>query len=66
MLFRSVPNATHDELYLLPASKTAIDEGELKVDEKMNSRQIARQFEKFLDVKKTSRVLLNRFVAQVA
>ena len=64
--FAIVPNAAHDDLYLLPASKTAISEGELKVDENMNSRQIAKQFEKFLDVKKTSRVLLNRFVAQIA
>jgi hypothetical protein len=64
--FAVVPNAAHDDLYLLPTTKTAIDDGELKVDENMSSRQIAKQFEKFLDVKKTSRVLLNRFVAQIA
>ena len=64
--FAVVPNAAHDDLYLLPASKTAINDGALKVDENMTSKQIAKQFEKFLDVKKTSRVLLNRFVAQVA
>jgi hypothetical protein len=64
--FVVLTNTAHDELYLLPTTKTGIDDGELKVDENMNSRQIAKQFERFLDVKKTSRVLLNRFVAQVA
>ena len=57
---------SRDELYLLPASKMETDEGELKVSTDMNSKQIAKQFTKFLDVKKTSRLLLNRFVSLVA
>jgi hypothetical protein len=64
--FALVAETGRDELYLLPATKLVTDEGELKVDTKMNSKQIARQFTKFLDVKKTSRLLLNRFVALVA
>jgi len=32
----------------------------------MNSRQIAKQFTKFLDVQKTSRVLLSRFIKLIA
>jgi hypothetical protein len=64
--FALVLNTGRDELYLLPATKLVTDEGELKVDTKMNSKQIAKQFTKFLDVKKTSRLLLSRFVALVA
>ena len=64
--FSMLKNAGRDELYLLPASKMETDEGELKVSTDMNSKQIAKQFTKFLDVKKTSRLLLNRFVSLVA
>ena len=59
-------NAGRDELYLLPASKQKIEEGELKVDTEMNARAIARNFGKFLNVKKSSRVVLNRFVSLIA
>lgn len=64
--FALVTETGRDELYLLPATKLVTDEGELKVDTKMNSKQIAKEFTKFLDVKKTSRLLLNRFVSLVA
>ena len=64
--FALVANTGRDELYLLPASKLVTDEGELIVTTNMNSKQIAKQFTKFLDVKKTSRLLLNRFVALIA
>jgi hypothetical protein len=64
--FALVANTGRDELYLLPASKLVTDEGELTVTINMNSKQIAKQFTKFLDVKKTSRLLLNRFVALIA
>ena len=64
--FALVFGTGRDELYLLPATKLITDEGELKVDTKMNSKQIARQFTKFLDVKKTSRLLLSRFVSLIA
>lgn len=55
-----------DELYLLPASKQKIEEGELKVAADMNAKTIAKQFGKFLGVKKSSRVVLSRFVGLVA
>jgi len=64
--FSMLSNAGRDELYLLPASKMETDEGKLTVSTDMNSKQIAKQFTKFLDVKKTSRLLLNRFVSLVA
>jgi hypothetical protein len=64
--FALVFGTGRDELYLLPATKLVTDEGELKVDTKMNSKQIAKQFTKFLDVKKTSRLLLSRFVSLIA
>ena len=64
--FALVTNTGRDELYLLPATKLVTDDGALNVTTNMNSKQIAKQFTKFLDVKKTSRLLLNRFVARIA
>lgn len=64
--FALLTKAGRDEMYLLPASKQKINDGELVVGTDMNSRQIAKQFTKFMDVKKTSRVLLNRFVSVIA
>lgn len=56
----------HTEMFLLP-NNLKVDEGSL--DEAMGeltSNQIAKKFGKYLGAKKTSRVLLNRFVAAVA
>jgi len=64
--FAFLENAGRDEMYLLPSNKQAITDGELVVGSDMNSRQLARQLTKFMDVKKTSRVLLSRFVSVVA
>jgi hypothetical protein len=64
--FASVKNTGRDELFLIPQSSTKIQEGELDVSANANARSIARNFGKFLNVKKTSRVLLNRFVGLVA
>jgi hypothetical protein len=61
-----VPNTGRDELYLLPASKQKIEEGELQVQGDMSAKAIASKFAKYLDVKKSSRVVLNRFVSIVA
>ena len=56
----------HDELFLLP-NTIKVDDTELEEDmSKLTSNQIARKFGKYLGAKKTSRVLLNRFVAAVA
>lgn len=61
-----INNTGRDELYLLSASKQKIEEGSLEIKETMNAKAIARQFGKFLNVKKTSRVVLSRFVGLVA
>jgi hypothetical protein len=64
--FALITNAGRDEMYLLPASKQRIEEGELEVSTAMNSKQIAREFGKYLNVKKSSRVVLSRFVTLIA
>jgi hypothetical protein len=64
--FASVKNTGRDELFLIPQSSTKIQEGEMDVKADANAKAIAKNFSKFLNVKKTSRVLLNRFVALVA
>jgi hypothetical protein len=64
--FASVKNTGRDELFLIPQSSTKIEEGELDVKSDAKAASIARNFSKYLNVKKTSRVLLNRFVALVA
>jgi hypothetical protein len=64
--FTSVMNTGRDELFLIPQSSTKIQEGELDVKADANAKAIAKNFSKFLNVKKTSRILLNRFVTLVA
>jgi hypothetical protein len=64
--FASVQNTSRDELFIIPQESTKIQEGELIANSDMTSRVLARNFSKFMNVKKTSRVLLNRFVAIVA
>ena len=65
-MFYPVMMNGHTEMFLLP-NTMKVDEGDL--DEAMGSltsNQIAKKFGKYLGAKKTSRVLLNRFVAAVA
>jgi hypothetical protein len=65
-MFYPVTMTGHDELFLLP-NNMKVDDTEL--DDAMgnlSSGQIAKKFGKYLGAKKTSRVLLNRFVAAVA
>ena len=64
--FASIKNTGRDELFLIPQSSTKIEEGSLDVKADANAKSIARNFGKFLNVKKTSRVLLNKFVGLVA
>jgi hypothetical protein len=64
--FASLKNTGRDEMFLVPQSATKIEEGELNVDGDAKAAAIAKNFSKYLNVKKTSRVLLNRFVAIVA
>jgi len=65
-MFYPVSLYGHTELFLLP-NTIKVDDTELEEDmSKLTSNQIARKFGKYLGAKKTSRVLLNRFVAAVA
>jgi hypothetical protein len=64
--FASIPNTGRDELFLIPQSSTVIQEGSLDVEVDANAKAIAKNFGKYLNVKKTSRILLNRFVTLVA
>ena len=64
--FASIKNTGRDELFVIPQSATKIEEGELNVDADANAKAIAKNFSKYLNVKKTSRILLNRFVTLVA
>jgi hypothetical protein len=61
-----IENTGRDEMYLLPVSKQKIEDGELELKSSMNAKAIAKQFSKYLGVKKSSRVVLSRFVSLVA
>ena len=64
--FASVAGTGRDDLFIIPMTSTKIQEGELKADGDMKASALARNFTKYLNVKKTSRVLLNTFVGYVA
>ena len=64
--YASVLNTGRDELFLIPQASTKIQEGELDVDPEANAKNIAKNFGKYLNTKKTSRVLLNNFIGYVA
>lgn len=64
--FASIKNTGRDDLFLIPQTATKIVESDLDVKADANAKVIAKKFGKFLNVKKTSRVLLNRFVGYVA
>lgn len=64
--FASVKNTGRDELFIIPQESTKIDESELDVSANSNAKVIARNFGKFMSGKKTSRVLLSRFISLVA
>ena len=64
--FYSVKGAGRDELFIIGQHKMKINDGELEATGEMTARKLASQFGKYLNQKKTSRVLLNRFVGYVA
>jgi ribosomal protein L11 len=65
-MFFPIAMTGHTEMFLLP-NTMKVDEGELEeAMGALTSNQIAKKFGKYLGAKKTSRVLLNRFVAAVA
>ena len=64
--FFSMKNAGRDEMFIIPTNKMKIDDGELTASGDMTARKLASQFGKYLNQKKTSRVLLSRFIGWVA
>lgn len=64
--FSLVPSTGRDEFYYLPVTNMKIQDEELEVSKDMSSKQIARAFNKYLNIQKTNRVLLNRFVGMIA
>lgn len=64
--FASIANTGRDEMFLLPANKQRIVEEDLEVDAEMNARALATKFGRFMNVKKSSRVVMNRFVTLIA
>ena len=65
--FVSLKNTGRDDLFLIPLSSTKIqDDGVLETSAKDSAAKIARNFSKFLNTKKESRVLLSKFVSWVA
>lgn len=64
--YYSIPGAPHDDLFLVPLNKTTIDDGELKATSDMTARNLSSSLMKFVGGKKTSRVLLSRFIELVA
>lgn len=64
--FYSMQGTGRDDLFIIPQDSTKISEEELTVNSDMNSRALSKNLGKFLNTKKTSRVLLSRFINYVA
>ena len=64
--FYSLSGTGHDDLFIIPSESTKISDEELVVKSDMSSRRLATTLGKYLNVKKTSRVLLSRFINYVA
>ena len=60
-------NAGYDEYYFVPGGKNLeIDEGELEVNSDMTRGKMAKGFANYMKGKTVNRVLLNKFVEQIA
>lgn len=64
--FYSMGGTGRDDLFIIPQSSTKIQETELQADGDMSARKLASNLSKYMNVKKTSRVLLSRFIDYVA
>lgn len=64
--FASLPNSGRDDLFIIPQDKMNVDDVELNVDANQTARTIAKNFGKTLTSRRTSRVLLNRFIGYVS
>lgn len=64
--FVSLQGTNRDKMFLIAATTTKINYDEMNISEKASTRTIAKQFTKYLTTKKTSRVLLSKFIDSVA
>ena len=64
--FASLKNSGRDDLFIVPINKLAIEQDEMMVKEDQSAKQIARNFSKVMGGRRTSRVLLNKFIDYVA
>ena len=62
--YGSMKGTGRDELFIVPSLK--INNSTLQVDNSKSARSIASSFTKFMNKNKTSRILLDRFIAHVA
>ena len=64
--FYSLQGTGRNDLFIVPFESTKIDDSEMQADASMTSRALARKLGDYLNTKKTSRVLLSRFIDYVA
>lgn len=64
-ILKNIPG--RDEFYVIDSKNLNVEDGSIdNLDSNSNSRQIARSFSKMMNTRKTSRVVLNNFITQVA
>lgn len=64
--FASLKGFGRDDLFVVPHDKLTLEDEELEVDSDQSARQIAKNFGKVMAGRRTSRVLLSRFIEYVA
>ena len=65
--FASLKGTGRDDLFIVPLTSTKIvDDNFDNIDTKKTAAQIARQFGKVLNTKRTSRILLSKFIDYIA
>jgi hypothetical protein len=63
-VLKNVPG--RDEMYLLPTTSKIVDDPLIKINEDMSASSIARVLGNSMNARKTSRVVLNKFIGMVA
>lgn len=64
--FSQLPLVGYDNFYVLPGDSLCTDTDELVIDSKMTAKQLSNKFNKHMKSFTTSRVLLSRFVSNIA
>jgi hypothetical protein len=64
--YKIITNSGYDEYYLLRHEGFSEDEEEFEVDEYASMRSLATAFVKYNMSRKTSRVILGRFIGMIA